>query len=416
MKIFWSWQSDRRFCKQFVREALDAAAERLQDDQEVEEADRPIEVDQDTQGKAGMVDIPATILGKIDESDVFVADLTSLDKPETGRQIANPNVLIELGYAMKALPHHRIISVANTAFGFNPKKLPFDIAHRRGPIQYRLQRNADPEERSRVAEELTVALVDALRPMLEEVRAASVEPAAVFVATSFSTDRARWWKPGEVLYSEPNLLREPGVDLDVRAPSEPLLYFRLKPTIAMENIPEPELRGHAAEMSLLIPAGAHGRSPVHNRYGGLSYWAEQVEGGFDLTSGSQIFRNREVWSFDCTSTRTHPADAKFSGGSPFLAHSYVEAQVRQSIPHIIKVATSRLGVPLPIDLELGLAPSFGFRMTTGHFGKSALSGPCQLDFIAGHTQLMSLDLEGIESAVFDLLKQLWAGFGMRREF
>jgi len=42
------------------------------------------------------------------------------------RAVPNPNVLIELGYALKALGHERIVLVFNKTFG-KIEKLPFDL-------------------------------------------------------------------------------------------------------------------------------------------------------------------------------------------------------------------------------------------------------------------------------------------------
>jgi len=51
------------------------------------------------------------------------------------RGCPNPNVLIELGYAAKALGWDRLILVLNTAYG-PPDELPFDLKHRRFPLTY----------------------------------------------------------------------------------------------------------------------------------------------------------------------------------------------------------------------------------------------------------------------------------------
>ena len=77
MKVFWSWQSDvsPQSCRTLIRDALVAAIERVGLELNVEDAERP-EIDQDTKDEPGMVDIPNTILEKISEAAVFVADLT----------------------------------------------------------------------------------------------------------------------------------------------------------------------------------------------------------------------------------------------------------------------------------------------------------------------------------------------------
>jgi hypothetical protein len=101
MKVFWSWQSDvsPKTCRSFIRVALVAAIERVGVELGVEDADRP-EIDHDTKGEAGMVDIPATILRKISEAAVFVADLMPIIRGQNGKALPNPNVCIELGWAM----------------------------------------------------------------------------------------------------------------------------------------------------------------------------------------------------------------------------------------------------------------------------------------------------------------------------
>lgn len=104
-KIFWSWQNDYspKTCRHFIRECLLEAIRQVAADHELENADRP-EIDHDTKGERGMVDIAATILNKIAVAAVFVADLTPVTQSPEGTQLPNPNVLIELGWAMCANP------------------------------------------------------------------------------------------------------------------------------------------------------------------------------------------------------------------------------------------------------------------------------------------------------------------------
>ena len=60
----------------------------------------------------------------------FVADVSIVTPAGATRLIPNPNVLLELGYASKAIGWERIVMVANTAFG-QPEELPFDLRKRR---------------------------------------------------------------------------------------------------------------------------------------------------------------------------------------------------------------------------------------------------------------------------------------------
>lgn len=67
------------------------------------------DIDRDTQGLAGAPDIGDSIYDKIDSADIFIADVTIINQDYAGRKTPNPNVLIELGYAIKALGSHFLV-------------------------------------------------------------------------------------------------------------------------------------------------------------------------------------------------------------------------------------------------------------------------------------------------------------------
>jgi hypothetical protein len=162
LTIFWSWQSDSPSAtnRNFVKAALTAAMEAAAGDLGLSEAERP-EIDHDTKDEPGLVDIVATIFKKIDSAAVFVADVTPVATTANGKFVPNPNVMIELGYALKT-GHEHIILVCNNAFGGRPEDLPFDLRHRRGPITYTLVESAADKERTRQKQQLTAALKEAL--------------------------------------------------------------------------------------------------------------------------------------------------------------------------------------------------------------------------------------------------------------
>ncbi len=118
--IFYSWQSDlpNSTNRGFIGDALEKAAKSITDDE--------IIIDRDTAGIPGSPSITATIFDKISKADVFVADVSIINKGWNGRKAPNPNVLIELGYAIKALGTERIILVMNEDFG-DKTQLPFDL-------------------------------------------------------------------------------------------------------------------------------------------------------------------------------------------------------------------------------------------------------------------------------------------------
>ena len=128
--IFYSWQSDTRSAanRSLILEALKSAIQQLKHDKTV--SVEPV-VDRDTLAVPGAPDIGATIFAKIDRCSAFVADVTTVNSAVPGsRPTPNPNVLVELGYALKAVGPNRLVLVQNTAFG-GPELLPFDLRQKR---------------------------------------------------------------------------------------------------------------------------------------------------------------------------------------------------------------------------------------------------------------------------------------------
>ena len=191
--VFWSWQSDLdgRVTREVIRYALDEAITILAAD--LEEADRP-SLTSDTQGVAGTPDIVATILRKIDAAAVFVGDVTPIAVSDSGKACANPNVLLEMGYANRALSEHRVIQVWNTAFdGATLEKLPFDMRGRRGPLAFHLPVGADRDELRRVRDTLATNLAAALKLALDQLP--PPPPEAVHWQPHFPGDPDLWFDP-----------------------------------------------------------------------------------------------------------------------------------------------------------------------------------------------------------------------------
>lgn len=142
--VFYSWQSDLPETRGVIRWALDKATKNLSRDLNLDE---PLRVDQDTEGVAGWPDITSALFAKIDQCEVFVADITPINGPNSDFRITpNPNVLLELGYALgTGFGRTRIICVINTHYLPNGdlRELPFDLRGSR-PVQFTLQ---DPTER-----------------------------------------------------------------------------------------------------------------------------------------------------------------------------------------------------------------------------------------------------------------------------
>lgn len=165
--IFYSWQSDlpNATNRGFIQQALENAAAAITSDDTV--AVEPV-VDRDTQGVAGSPDIAVTIFEKIAKADIVVADVSFILNPRKGRATPNPNVLIELGYALRALGHERIILVFNRAFG-KIEQLPFDLRMRRSVSYYMPETVTErAPERTKLEGVLNAAIRTALEHIPQE--------------------------------------------------------------------------------------------------------------------------------------------------------------------------------------------------------------------------------------------------------
>lgn len=122
--IFYSWQSDRKPVRNKLGTALKRVCNLLS--RELNEAERP-ELDSDTRGRFGSESISRTIFEKIDACDVFIADVTPILKSDNGKLFPNPNVMIEVGYALKTKPTGTKLYVVIADEEIDTDKMPFDI-------------------------------------------------------------------------------------------------------------------------------------------------------------------------------------------------------------------------------------------------------------------------------------------------
>lgn len=167
--VFWSWQDDSpsKENRNFIEDCLRRAAKKIgREDAMI------IDVDRDTKGVGGTPAIADVILTKIRASDVFVWDATLVySKPSPA---PNPNVLLELGYALAVMGQGRLIGVMNIAGRPGGEELPFDLKHRRWPITYSLPTPSVPSvkkeeqvyrraEREKLVNNFTIAIRNALK-------------------------------------------------------------------------------------------------------------------------------------------------------------------------------------------------------------------------------------------------------------
>jgi len=123
--LFFSWQSDNPEARNKVSNSIKKQVEKIKKHHNIQ-----IKVDQDTRDEAGSPKIEDIVFEKIRNCDIFLADITPVAVFEDKR-IPNPNVCVELGFAIKTLGWDRIILVAENDGSWKTKDLPFDINHNR---------------------------------------------------------------------------------------------------------------------------------------------------------------------------------------------------------------------------------------------------------------------------------------------
>ncbi|MBL8236773.1 MAG: nucleotide-binding protein [Bryobacterales bacterium] len=136
IRIFFSWQSDDDFSQREIRAALRDACSRIE--AQPSKTDARLVVEEATTRVPGSPNIPDEIRRKIEEADIFVCDISTVNRSAEGvsRPTPNPNVVFELGYAVAHLGWNRIIMLFNKAVGDFDKDPPFDFdRHRISPFQ-----------------------------------------------------------------------------------------------------------------------------------------------------------------------------------------------------------------------------------------------------------------------------------------
>jgi hypothetical protein len=184
--VFYSWQSDlpNSTNRGLIEKALEKAITALNSD-----AEAVLEpcMDRDTLEVPGTPDIPGTIFEKIDQCHIFVGDVSIINPAADERKTPNPNVLLELGYAAKALSWANIICVFNEAYGRLPGDLPFDLQRRR---MCRYSVAEGDAEKATERNQLATRLESALTPMLERLEQQAAEESAPNVMTPESAAEA----------------------------------------------------------------------------------------------------------------------------------------------------------------------------------------------------------------------------------
>lgn len=126
IRVYYSWQPDlpANTNQGLIERALEMALEEIRAEKKI-----TITLEHDSRDATSSPDSLKNIFEKIDSCDIFAADITPVEK-RRGHLLPNPNVLLELGYALRSLTADRIILIHNDFFG-DTRLLPFDLGFKR---------------------------------------------------------------------------------------------------------------------------------------------------------------------------------------------------------------------------------------------------------------------------------------------
>jgi hypothetical protein len=350
MKIFWAWQSDTdgKTGRHLVRAALLEAIAHLRQPEEIEEPTRAdsreaMHLDHDRQGLTGSPGLVDAIRSKIEAAAVFVGDITPVSRIPRRRDVEdsrekrnmNPNVAIELGYALHARGEERVLLVLNEHYG-GREFIPFDLQHLGGPLIYRLAPDASKEEIKAEQAKLRGLFINALRGYLEALGSTAV---SAFQPTPSTTSRAVWVQPGAALAQFDDTTTY-GLEDDKG------VYLRIMPRA---NPSEPFRTGQLFEFARQVPMGQLYRQQtglVHYNENGAILMEPVSGSGGRLRAATQVFHNGEVWCIG----RDLLVDNQYGR---FIPVKPLRTALREALSRNLNFMEKQLGSSPPYTIEFG---------------------------------------------------------------
>jgi len=417
--VFYSWQSDTPAGdnRNFIESALKLALKKLRSDAEVTLALREsdLQIDQDTEGVPGSPPIAETILKKIRESTVIVADLTYIGESvpnvsgRAKRLLSNPNVLLEYGYALRCHSHAGIIGVLNTAYGGKDlNELPFDLRHLRGPLTYHLN-----DKNTSRAKEVLAALADGLAARLKDILLTPPtpvvsQPRALFVPVQPSTeDSAVFWAHDKDIAPVEDF---GNVRLDRKIPNVGRAFLRLHPKYETPRISSALKARDLLRKGQVRPMGMHVRGWGHDRnaFGAIAY-----EGTDDarITGLTQMFLSWELWGVDAYAVNATRC-REFMGGKSngFIMSHYVERSFTKTLINYLKFYQKTKPEISELIITAGLTGIKGYPMAVGDH---AIRGHIFNDEIIWTAEISDVSTPA-DKLLAPLFERIWEEAGLSR--
>ncbi|MET2830957.1 hypothetical protein [Mesorhizobium shangrilense] len=297
---------------------------------------------------------------KIAAATVVVADVTPVgttsgfthgrgEQVGAPKKLMNSNVAIELGYALHALSDRRLLMVCNSHYG-DRADLPFDLAHKAGPVFYRLAPGADRQAIAVAKWTLTEEFVTRLRDYLDVAATSSVPE---FQPTLSTYVPAAYFPVGATLAR----IGVQGVDeLFYTYQTDKLCFLRLIPTRRLDNpLPRARLLEKITYAPLLTPQASGGLT-ANNDFGAIRFEpaSNPPSGEARLGASIQLFRNGELWAvgakFVITERGLRPAHVVI----PLVPLSPFEKAFHQTLRQAVDFRSEHLELHVPWRVVLGV--------------------------------------------------------------
>jgi len=352
MKIFWAWQSDTpgNIGRFFVRDTLNAAITQLKSDAEIvepteRETREAMELDHDRKGVPGSPDLARTIMEKIEAAAVFIADVTpvgvvTVNDQEPQKKLINHNVAIELGHSLRTRTDRSLLMVMNTHYG-NRADLPFDVAHKGGPIMFYLAPDADKKTIAAASAKLKPQLVEAIKLCIaDEVN--TKKDQQPFDAAKPGVGPAVFFSRDEVLASAGDAGEQ-----DFRFPYERVAYMRIYPVSGNVAVGRAKIAKVFNEKKPCVMSMLVGGVTLRNTYGTIIF---DFDGNTSITALTQGFKTGELWGVTGQLFKSYPINSSITGKP--------EAGTILPMVTFEKVFTRVLRNYVQVEAALGLAPPY----------------------------------------------------------
>lgn len=260
----------------------------------------------------------------------------------------NPNVAIELGYAIARLGDEHVLMILNTAFG-NRAGLPFDIRHKGGPIMYELGEGASKPEIAAEKAKLVPSLVEALRPF---VATGATPDAPAFKEHQPRIGSAFFFGDGQVLG------RNKSDNIEWVMPFRSVFYLRVMPTRPLVRpLPLDLLLQNAGRFGAFGDGGAIVRE---NEYGVAVI--NPAGNTSNVDSLTQYFRSGEIWGINAYVLREGD-----QGDRKWLPSHGLEHYTAESLHFYLQFLQSVAGIDPPFTVEAGLHGIKGLNLVHSGF-------------------------------------------------